>query len=95
MIKKIFLALLLFLLGSATAVVLFFWKNHSSVQSFIILGEEIDHYQTTNFSLENAPIDSLRGEITEMAGDIFWQSRTATTPAELTDKITVQQGENL
>lgn len=49
----------------------------------------------TAFSLENAPRDSLRGQIATMSGEIFWQSRTATEPAKLLTPIILQQGENL
>jgi len=44
---------------------------------------------------ENAPSESIRGKITSMVGEIWWQSRTATEPARLTEAITIQQGEVL
>jgi len=49
----------------------------------------------SNFSLENAPSESLRGQITEMKGSVDWQGRTATGAAKIFTPITVQQGENL
>lgn len=48
-----------------------------------------------NFSLENAPSESLRGQITAMTGNIDWQGRIATEAARITSPISVQQGENL
>jgi hypothetical protein len=50
---------------------------------------------TPAFSLENAPSESLRGQITEMKGNIDWQGRTATEAAKISIPITIQQGENL
>jgi len=49
----------------------------------------------SDFSLENAPSKSLRGEITSMKGELKWQSRLATESAELLEPITVQQGEKV
>ena len=47
------------------------------------------------FSIEDAPSDSLRGKITSFSGDVFWQSRIATQPAQLTFERDILQGENL
>lgn len=47
------------------------------------------------FSLENAPSETLRGEISNMTGKISWQSRTATQAAEISAVQTIQQGEKL
>jgi len=49
----------------------------------------------SNFSLENAPSESLRGQITKMIGNIDWQGRTATESARIVSPISIQQGENL
>jgi hypothetical protein len=49
----------------------------------------------SNFSLENAPSESLRGQITEMKGSVDWQGRTATEAAKISTPIAIQQGENL
>jgi len=49
----------------------------------------------SNFSLEDAPSESLRGQITKMKGNIDWQGRTATEAAGISAPITIQQGENL
>lgn len=49
----------------------------------------------SNFSLVNAPKESLRGTITSMTGEVKWESRIATEAAKITVPITVQQGESL
>jgi len=51
--------------------------------------------KTSNFSLEEAPSESLRGEITSMTGDVTFLGRTATEAAKLASGSgVVQQGEN-
>lgn len=50
---------------------------------------------TYQFSIEPPPSDTLVGIITQMDGTIQWESRVATEPAELTEKVPVAQGEKL
>jgi len=50
---------------------------------------------TSNFSLENAPTESLKGSITKMTGEVDWQDRIATEAAKISSPITIQQGEKL
>ena len=50
---------------------------------------------STNFSLKNAPSESLRGTISSMSGEISWQSRVATEAAVITTPLEIQQGEDL
>lgn len=47
------------------------------------------------FSLENAPADSLRGKIATLSGDVKWQDRVATQSSQITNPINIQQGEQL
>ena len=47
------------------------------------------------FSLENAPKNAIRGQIMEVSGDVLWQSRMATEPADLKSDIFIQQGEKI
>jgi hypothetical protein len=49
----------------------------------------------TAFSLQNAPTESLQGEIVSFSGDVAWQSRIATQPAQLKTARKVLQGENV
>lgn len=92
--KNIFLGILLFFLGTIASLGLFFWKNNSAIQPIIITDKK-NNYPKTNFSLKQAPSDSLRGQISTMSGEIWWQSRVATAPAKLNNPIVIQQGENL
>lgn len=93
--KRIILGILCVLLGVAGALGLFFAKNHSRPERIITIGKKTGNFEPTKFSLENAPSDSIKGQITGMTGDIWWQSRTATEPAQLTEAIAIQQGEVL
>lgn len=51
--------------------------------------------ETNKFSLENAPTESLKGQITKMTGNVMWQGRIATGAAQIFSPISIQQGENL
>ena len=50
---------------------------------------------TSNFSLENAPTESLRGGLDSMVGEIDWQDRIATQEARIFTPTTIQQGDKL
>ena len=47
------------------------------------------------FSLENSPTESMRGSLTELSGNVFWKSRTATQSAALPQTVQIQQGEEV
>ena len=50
----------------------------------------------TPFSLEEAPVRSLRATIATMSGHLLWESRIATQPAQLSPEVkTLQQGERI
>lgn len=49
--------------------------------------------QTTPFSLDTPPSNSLRGRITTSSGDTFWQDRSATQSSKLTITPLVLQGD--
>lgn len=49
----------------------------------------------SDFSLEKAPSQSLKGILSNMNGEIKWQARTATEAAIINSPIEIQQGENL
>lgn len=48
-----------------------------------------------SFSIETPPSESLQGSISARLGRLFWESRTATEPAELTTDEKMKQGERL
>ena len=93
--KQIFLGIIVFLLGASAALLIFFARNHSVPEPIISIGKKASNFETTKFSLEQAPSDSIRGQITGMSGEIWWQSRTATEPAKLSEPAIIQQGETL
>ncbi|HEX6977053.1 MAG TPA: hypothetical protein VF185_01670 [Patescibacteria group bacterium] len=49
----------------------------------------------SEFSIENAPSQSIRGTIVTISGDVEWQSRIATESAKITSPQTIQQGESI
>lgn len=51
--------------------------------------------KSSSFSLENAPTESLKGNIIKMTGDIRWQSRVATESSKISTPVAIQQGEKL
>jgi len=91
-----YLALLLVIFGAGFgAVYIFFGKQKPEVVPTISPVTTNSPNLFSNFSLEDAPSESLRGQITEMKGNVDWQGRTATEAAALSAPITIQQGENL
>ncbi len=93
--KRIFLGIIVFLLGATAALGIYFAKNHSVPEPIITIGKKEPNFEPTKFSLEEAPIDSIKGQITSMNGDIWRQTRTATEPAKLIEPDIIQQGEVL
>ncbi len=55
----------------------------------------INNIKKPGFSIEEAPSESIRGNIKEMSGDIGWGSRIATEAAKITNPRTLQQGEEI
>lgn len=50
---------------------------------------------STGFSVSTPPSQSLKGTITSRSGILFWESRTASEPSELTETVPILQGERL
>jgi len=48
---------------------------------------------SSNFLIENPPSKSLIGKMTELLGDISFESRVATMPASIKEPVDVHQGE--
>lgn len=82
------LFLLFCVVGLVLAHFLFQFKSGAIEKNKEILQKEI-------FSIEDAPSETLRGEITTLSGEVFWQSRIATQAAPLKKPRTIQQGEEL
>ncbi len=83
------------MLGAGAALGISFAKNHSVPEGIISIGKKDSNFELTKFSLEEAPSDSIRGQITAMSGEIWRQDRIATEPARLTEPVAIQQGEIL
>jgi hypothetical protein len=47
------------------------------------------------FSLQKAPLNSIKGKVISLSGDVNWLSRTATQSASLENPRIIQQGEEL
>lgn len=93
--KQVIVGILCVILGAAGAIGIFFAKNHSVPEPIITIGKKEPRFEPTKFSLDQAPSESIKGQINNMTGDIWWQSRTATEPAQLIEPVTIQQGEIL
>lgn len=48
-----------------------------------------------SFSIENAPSEAIKGTVTRMSGQVFWEARTATEAAEVNNLVNLQQGEQI
>ncbi|NMC36300.1 hypothetical protein GYA49_04620 [Candidatus Beckwithbacteria bacterium] len=84
---------LFLLLGSFLSVLVFILLNNNIFSKTFVFEGNKQQYQPTNFSLEDAPVESLRGTIATRSGEILWQSRVATESSTLVDDIQFQQGE--
>jgi hypothetical protein len=80
------LFLFFFLLSAEVTFILTQPKGQSTVVKPLSVSE---------FSMEDAPRDSLNGRITSFNGDVQWQSRVATEPAQLKRKRIILQGESI
>jgi hypothetical protein len=94
--KYILLSLAVFAVGFA-ATVIFLNSRTKNTESVIIVTprSEATNQITSAFSLENAPSESLRGQITAMTGEIDWTDRVATEASKISSPVTIQQGEEL
>lgn len=95
--KKIFLFLVPFLITTITVVGYF--KLTQKISKINIPNVPpvsfSDLVKFSRFSLEKAPSQSLVGTITEMSGEVEYQSREATESAKINSPVAVQQGESL
>ena len=51
--------------------------------------------KVSQFSIQTAPKQSLKGDIISLIGDVQWQSRVATQASKITQPQSIQQGENI
>ncbi len=87
--KAFLLFLVFFLIGLAILLSSQYWNplqvNSGSTKSPM----------KNNFSIKNAPSDSLQGKIASMSGSVNWLSRAAQKPVKLKTLIQIQQGEEV
>lgn len=69
------------------------WNQAQTVQKAKISADVTS--EKIPFAVETAPAKSLRAEIVAMNGDVYWESRIATSPALLKEPMRLQQGESL
>lgn len=87
--KYLSLFLLFLFIGIGIALGYFFWKKEKATMVMPISPKE------KRFSIEPPPKESRIGTVSSMSGQILWESRIATKPAEIKDLKQVQQGEKL
>lgn len=56
---------------------------------------KLPSFSQNQFSLENAPSESIKGKIATLSGDVKWQNRVATQAAQIVNPQVIQQGEEL
>jgi len=96
-VKNVILFIIFFCIGFAAIFGYFYWKNTDRAVKNISLSPLPTNPVPPEppFSLDQAPKNSIRGQISTMSGTIQWQSRTASEPAILSTPISIQQGEKL
>jgi hypothetical protein len=88
--KNILIFVAYFLLG---AFLIFSFRKFTQTMSSQQLKSPLPSF---SFSLTDAPNESLKGEIVSLSGNVGWQSRTATIPAQITGPMPIiQQGEEI
>jgi len=92
MTKNLILFVGFFFLGAAALGGYYWWQNHN-LPIKIVQTEQSS--QVVNDFIEQAPKDSIRGQISTFSGEVKWQSRVATESTRLTETIQIQQGEKL
>lgn len=92
---KTFIIGILFIIVGAFIAFVFVSLNKSVGTDNTVTTNTLATIAKTKFSMSSAPSESLRGIVNDIKGQVRWQSRTATTSANLVDTILIQQGENI
>ncbi len=90
--KQIILFILSF--GIGIALFLGYQKYRVTPQPTIITTKKVV-MKPYIFPLEKAPTESQIGSISSLQGEVYFQSRVATEPAQITEPMQVQQGEKV
>lgn len=89
---KYFILFVIFLVIGFTSVLgykLVTTKTNGSITNII------NNITKPGFSIDEAPSESIRGNIKDISGDVSWISRTATEGAKLASTTVLQQGEEI
>lgn len=81
--------------GITLAAGVFYYMNKPETAAVATVTPVQEQPRGTAFSMEQAPQLSLRGTLSDITGQPFWFSRTATEPASLLPSQTIQQGERI
>jgi hypothetical protein len=90
-VKYLFIFLLTFLLGILGVIGYGILRKSPGKP----IANIIQNATKPTFSIENAPSESIKGLVTQMNGNVFWESRTATEASQIKSAITLQQGEEV
>lgn len=93
--KYVVFVLFSLIIGIAIGASVYYWQHKSVVEPESLVTPVQQKPLGTAFSMEQAPLDSLRGTVTELTGIPYWESRTATEPVVLLKDISIQQGEKI
>jgi hypothetical protein len=89
MLKNILLLIISIAVGALIIILGFLWLSPRDTQIIkIIIPKSL-------FSLENAPTDTLVGEIASLSGKVAWQSRVAPVAILINSPLKLQQGEEV
>lgn len=87
--KKLFL--FFFLLGLIATAGYSLWNNQKVIENLI----SPISTQSSLFSMINAPKNSVKGQMTNLIGEIAWQSRVSSQSMVIKKPVEIQQGESL
>lgn len=93
--KKYLILLFLFLGSISMGIGVFLWQHNTESAQELLITPIQKNPIATAFSLEQAPMNALKGTVMGRAGDVYWESRVATEPALLQGNIHIQQGERI
>ncbi len=89
MIKNILLFIVFLILGTTAVVIGYLWAVPGDTQLLK------PFFPKTLFSIQNAPSESLKGEIASVSGSVAWQSRIAPYASLINSPQKLQQGEEV
>src|SRR5579871_5704011 len=93
MLKDIGIVILSLIVGFVTTVALYIYLPKQNLITISI--PRVTSVNTTHFSLEKAPTQSLVGTISSLSGQVLWQSRIANAESPIIASQQIQQGESV